>query len=622
MAIRVPIYQRRVSQGALPTVRERGTDVASRATAQSARSLADVGRGVTQAGAGIASAVRDIGAAYEGVKVRAEDAALNEAYADLAAAKQHWLEDPEQGLASVRGKDAIERRREFTQSFAEAAKRIRDGDGDEGQGLPSERVKEAFDRMLQRESLQFESSVDRYVARETEEVEQQALDAALSASRSEAIGATRRNEMGAAEDAIGKGLGALQSRAEALGWEPEFLGKQAREFETAARLGVLESMLDSGRSRDAAEYLAASRVYMDEATIQRSNIDAKIQAATVTNDAKTLADQLFVAAGNDAMHALEALQEIPAAQDNPSLRYETRQNILRLGQQKRQAESLHDEPLIDHLELGMREGRGAGFNTQEYKDLTEGGKAKYRRMAVANARASRAASSQARSYQREIDRDADAEYRGMPVEERATVNLRDAFPDASDRQVNLLRERQNKDKENLTKLKPADVKVFRSEVESISARAQLKGWQGTKVKKGSEADEFHAYMQDWFMQAYDEKGRPPTLDEARKAAAEALLYGEEPGTGIFDERDTRAFRAKRQGREFDPSDFEEENRQLLKQLGLDEPENAPAPSKPTPTSRPAGTVRVRKPDGSTGIIPSGKVDAFMRAFPGSEVVGG
>lgn len=574
----------------MPAVRERGTAVDARAQGAIAQGQVDVGRGAAALGAGIASATQDvggvIGAIAQKAHMEAEGAAINEAYAGLASAKQYWLDDPRDGLASRKGKAALAERNRFMDRFRQTAKEIR-------ASLPSDRARAQFDGILAKEVVSFESSADNYVARETEELAQQALDGALSAARSDAAAAIKRKEYDKAEDAIGNGLGALDKRAKAQGWDESFAEKQRRDFETAARLGVVEAMLESGDHAAAAEYMETARVYMDEATIAKSGVDARIKAAAVDGNAKALADQIFEGAGGDVQGALQFAE--PEDIPDPALRYAVRENILRRGREREEANRLHDAPLIDRLELGLREGKGAQFNSQEYESLTEGGKAQYRRMVTAEARAYRSARAETRRYQNEIDANADADYRGREVGQRVGLDLVATYPDATQRQRDLIRERQNKDKETLSKATPTDVRAFKTEVHRLATAAQLAGVKGSTVQKGSQADNFNAYMNEQFMAFIEQNERPPTIHEARQMAADALLYGEETNSGKAYDPDTRAFEARRKGKEFDPKDFEAENAELLKGLGLDAPEGT-EPAAPAPL-QPSGTVTLIGPTG-------------------------
>ncbi len=620
MPPRIPHYNRQVSRSGLPGVRASGRDHVSQARQQTAGIRAQGGRALEGVGQQVASAFAEQSEYAAKVRDEQEKAQLAKAYAEGARAKRSLLEDTNNGFLLMQGENALAERASVGTAYRAVLDQVRDG-------LPGDRAKKAFQQDYDRLLDGFETAADRHVSEQSIKLAEQATEAALSAATDDALSAARQRNYDLAQVAIGDGVLHLKERAKTLGWGSEATARAVRQFETKAHLGILDGMVDGSRITDARDYLEKVRDTLDEEMVAKSNIEKTINGALRMDDARNIADRLYSQAGGDPQKALAELEKMGI--EDSAKRYEARRNILGRDNERRAMEDGHDRPLLDVLDLRMREGGGTGFQSKEYRKLNTGGKAQWRKMVLAEHRASRSARAELNRYQAELDRNAEADFRGRPVEERLGLDVDATYPDATKRQRDLIRERLNKDKEASSKASPMQTKAFESLIRERAERAQLRGIVGTKIEKGSDADVFLADMRDQFFAFMVENDRPPSPAETKAMAAEALAFGEIAGSGIIDEKDTRRFKARRQGKEFNDADFEQENRDLLVQLGHDPaelgapPSSTEPPAAPTPAPPPrvpAGMVPVMLKDGTRRGVPSDRVADYLKAHEGSRVI--
>lgn len=258
MPINVPVYTQKVGTASLPGVRQSGADPVSEAIGRVGQSISNLGGGA----AGIVKKVTD----------EQDEAAVQDAYAKLSSAKQAYLDGPN-GITTLKGKDALDEHESFVKAFNTDAADIRDK-------LTSDNQREKFSRILESEKLGFLDSVDRHVEQQSDVIKAQALDGARSAAQSDAIGAASRGQLDQIHNAIGNGLGAIDSAARAGGWDASYAEAQRKTFATQTHIGVLDTLLEKGDVSGAAFYLKEHSGEMDATMLSKSNMEKIIRTAT------------------------------------------------------------------------------------------------------------------------------------------------------------------------------------------------------------------------------------------------------------------------------------------------------------------------------------------------------
>lgn len=362
MAFRAPVYKQRVSLAGIGGYRQNLRDEVSAAQGEAAEGFSRLAHGADR----LAQKVRE----------EQDAAAIEEAYAELTRTRQSLLDDPNNGLVTRKGKAALAERESFVTYYDAQAKRLIEGLGP--------RARARFQHILTRDRDNYVSSVDRHVARESEALAEQAHVGALQAAQSDAVGAASRGELDKSADAIASGLGAIDLRATAQGWAGEYAEAQRREFATNAHMAVLGSMLNSGRTTDAREYLAKARADMDEAALAKSNIEKLIAAAGREDEARLLADQAWKESGGDPLKAAGWLRD--KGIKDTALFDMARERVRGRAAEGAALEREANAPVLADLELDYRAGKGFGLKGKKYERLTPEGQKDWHRFVAAEQR--------------------------------------------------------------------------------------------------------------------------------------------------------------------------------------------------------------------------------------------
>jgi hypothetical protein len=504
MAFQIPIYQRKVEETGLPGYRQNVRDTASAA-------LGDVGEGIARAAQGVGTVV---------AKVREEQdtAAVQTAYAELQNEKMDLLDNPETGLVSKRGHDAIAEAPNFVQDFdhrsGEIAKRL----------TPSQRAK--FEQILQRERLGVKSSVNSHLVRESEGLKKQALEGALAAAQSDAAGAARRGEYDKVQVAIMNGLGALD--ASSRGMDKGAADARRRDFETAAHLGVIDAMLEQGRTVDAREYLTTTRGYMDESVIAKSNIEKRLEGASVRDRSRMLADSAWAATGGDPAKAAELVRD--QGIDDTELFDETMQRLQRRGAEEAQARRQADSPRLGRLEQEIRTTGRFSRQTDDWILLSDEGKADALRIEKADQRERRQLGEKLRDMQREIDNDLEARFWAMEPDEMLAADLyRDEFADLSQRRRDVLTAKRRKAGKAIAKENGVPAQAFNAMIDKslIDAGVGVGTTKGRQMKAILKERYYDALASD-DAKAVSEEAVDEIFGKAyRKVMEEGFIYDSE-----------------------------------------------------------------------------------------------
>ncbi len=399
MAIRVGATQRRVGLAALPGYRQNVRDTTGEA-------LGEVGQGIARLGQGAAAVARKI--------VEEQDnAAIQLATAELSASKRAMLDgerddstgELRHGLAQQQGQDALKNSKGFSDNWRTEVDRVR--------GKLTPRQQEKAFGIFHRETEDFEDSVNRHVARQTEELRKQGYAAALQSAKSDVIAAAARGEHDKVQSAIMKGLAHIGEQARVEGWEKGFGAQQVRTFETEAHLGVLEQLIGKGDNAGAREYLATARRYMDGEMLAKSKIEKILDAGLKNDSARALADEAWEAAKGDPLEAQQRLRDKGIT--DTDVFDEAMQRVTQRGSAEAAARRQADAEPLGALEQIVLSGGAFTKTHPKFVNLSEQGKADALRMLKAERNRRNESGAAARREQLERDRYALALFDGLDL---------------------------------------------------------------------------------------------------------------------------------------------------------------------------------------------------------------
>lgn len=347
--MRVPVYQRRVSERAGPTVRDRTTDPTTRAEGQAARGLAELGRSINQLGGSIYRGGRGAVEIYEQVRAISDEAALNETKSKYGALKRGYL----QQLEAMEGHNAIDGQDKLLESMRADVDKLRNGDGKDHKGIPNDRVKRQFDELLVDEMGKFEALVFQHVARESEKVSEKALSGALEVFRSDAAEFARVGDIGNANAAISEGIKALERDAVLRGRSGEELEAQKLRYVTASKLPVVDELLKQKRFDAAEAYLAEHSASMDANAIRQSQVRERIEQGKQEAIVGDWVKGILEFSEGDASKALGAVDSMMEGESDETKRNVSNE-IVKIGHEQNRARIQKDGPIADAIGLDMQ----------------------------------------------------------------------------------------------------------------------------------------------------------------------------------------------------------------------------------------------------------------------------
>ncbi len=538
---------------------------------------------------GATAAAEGLERAYKTVRDEQDLAAVHGAYAELQENRRALLDDPEHGLVSRRGINALSDSKGFEENWQKATSDIR------ARLTPTQQRR--FDAIALRETDNFLQSVNRHVSRESEVVRRQNLDAALSAAKSDAVGYARRGEIDKVSEPLAMALTALDLEAEREGWSSEQLEAQKRAHATEAYIGALDAMVETGNVREAQTYLVEAKKsgLVDNALLAKSNIEKAVAAAGRRDTARGLADQVWVEANGDPAAAAELLRSKEIR--DTDLLDDAMQRVQQRGAEMAQFRRQADAPRLARLEQELR-GPTGDFNesSDDFVRLSDEGKADALRMRDAEKRSRRAEASEQRRIQNEIDANLIAYYSSLPYIDKAgfdqvSIDLgKKPFSDGSQRVRYELTGKQKRLNEKRTKdggvaLSAFD-KLLAADVAAEKMQGPLKAQYLAFMR-----EKYVAYAED----PANETAPQPPEKTVRQWRFEALQHGEERREDVlFLQSNKRGFQFG--GKPYSTAGFEERNRILLERLQLAEgvpaPEVAPMASGRKPRRTVNGETRV------------------------------
>jgi hypothetical protein len=204
--------------------------------------------------------------------------------------------DPEKGAVTKRGKDAFGLGQELSQSFDEFQGKV-------ASGLSTDRQRRAFAEVSASRRSQVADWAGRHELKQVEayKVGQYQADISSMADRAAAMPDQAAVEIGLMSTRI-KGF------MQAQGASKEEIDAEIKANASKAHAGVMASMLNAGRTEDAAKYLATQKLAgtMTADTVLRA--EAAMKETVARSRAQTFADEAF-ASGMSAEEAIKAARK-------------------------------------------------------------------------------------------------------------------------------------------------------------------------------------------------------------------------------------------------------------------------------------------------------------------------
>lgn len=308
----VPQYERQVRDSALP---------AARITPSADLEAFGGGQSFQQATNAIQSYVLE-------EKKKADDIATTDAYAKAVQARNKLVNDPTQGLITLKGKNAIGASEKYGEMFNKEMDSIEGGLSNEDQRL-------VFRKIRQTQSLDFNNDVQRHVYGETQRYDQETTISAIAASKDDAV----QNYMnpGKVTEAI-KIQGALMDAFGARNGMPiELVEQKKREAISNTHADVINRMINSDQDKLAKAYFDEVKTALtgDDA----SKIEKVLHVGSLRGEAQRQEDTI-IASSKSLTDGLEKARAI----EDPELRDEVVSRIkTRFAEQKAIAEQTQEQ---------------------------------------------------------------------------------------------------------------------------------------------------------------------------------------------------------------------------------------------------------------------------------------
>jgi hypothetical protein len=251
------------------------------------------GASAAPAVAQFANQVRDY-AAEE--KKKADDAATQDAWAKAVQTRNRFVYDPQMGLQSRRGKDALKAKDDLLPQFDKEL------DGLEAD-LGNDSQREVFRKMRAQQRLEFEGSIDQHTAGEIRQLEEDSFKSAVSTAISDGIFNYR--QPGKVKGTKQVLQSAIMDRAEKMGWDADITRQAVEQATSQMHKGIVFRELANDNDQAAAAWY--SKVKGEVTGEDATDIEARLRPAQDRGNGRRVAQE-YLAKFADEGKALAALR--------------------------------------------------------------------------------------------------------------------------------------------------------------------------------------------------------------------------------------------------------------------------------------------------------------------------
>ena len=308
----VPQYERQVRVAALPAARMTpSADLESFGGGQSAQQTSNAFQSF-----------------FEQEKQKADDIATTDAYTKAVTAKNKLLNDPAQGIITLKGKNAIGASQKYGELFNKEMDSIEGGLSNESQRL-------VFRKIRQTQSLDFNNDVQKHVYAETQKYDQDTTMAALNASKDDAV--QNYATPGKVAEALRIQSAALDAFGVRNGMPQELIEEKKREAASNTHSDVITRMINSDQDRLAKAYFDEVKHTLTSDDMVK--LEKVLHVGSLRGDAQRKEDEIMSTATS-----LSSGLELARSIEDPELRDEVVQRIkTRFSEQKAIADQVREQ---------------------------------------------------------------------------------------------------------------------------------------------------------------------------------------------------------------------------------------------------------------------------------------
>lgn len=225
-------------------------------------------------------------------KRKADDIATTEAYTKAITAKNNLLNDPNSGLVTIKGKNAIGASEKYQNMFNEQMDAIE-------KTLTNSSQKEVFSKIRMKHAADFNNDLQKHVYYQTQEYDNETTKAAIEAAKNDAI--LNYQNKDAIINSKTVQIAAIEAYGERNGVPKEAIELQKKEAISQIHDGILERMINNNEDLLAKAYFEEAKKEMLSDTIIKyeklvtaasSRAEAQNYEDTIINMGKSYADSL------------------------------------------------------------------------------------------------------------------------------------------------------------------------------------------------------------------------------------------------------------------------------------------------------------------------------------------
>lgn len=260
-------------------------------------------------------------------KRKADDIATTEAYTKAITAKNNLLNDPNSGLVTIKGKNAIGASEKYQNMFNEQMDAIE-------KNLTNSSQKEVFSKIRMKHAADFNNELQKHVYYQTQQYDNETTKAAIEAAKNDAI--LNYQNKDAIINSKTVQIAAIEAYGERNGVPKEAIELQKKEAISQIHDGILERMINNNQDLLAKSYFEEAKKEMLSDTITK--YEKLVTAASSRAEAQNYEDTI-INMGKSYSDSLEEARKIqnPEIRDDVVSRLKIRfQEIKNIEEQKKE----------------------------------------------------------------------------------------------------------------------------------------------------------------------------------------------------------------------------------------------------------------------------------------------
>lgn len=276
-------------------------------------------------------------------KKRADDLRVTEAYAELVKYKNDAFWNPKTGAMTRKGKDSLGAVEEYTKNFDSYADKLEEN-------FANEEQRAAFKKVRQQERLDFDGQLNRHVGKEMSEFEKKTAEAAISATRDDAI--LNWSSPGKVEEALERQEKLLQSYALKEGMDGDLYRQELVKTRSGTHLGVIQRMLVAGQDRAAKKYYEKHGGEENITGDDAKTIDGLLKEGSLKGESERAANFIMNKYAGDYKGAMAAAGKVGTTELNDATRDRVKNLFRDIDEAKQQATRNFNEYAGNYIDSG------------------------------------------------------------------------------------------------------------------------------------------------------------------------------------------------------------------------------------------------------------------------------